>query len=500
MSRDDDDDQELSGTDRDGGFVDRDDDGRRDISLTDSDDDSGLASGNPDPGFAAFADDFDDPLADWPGPEPLAPEKPETPDTPDTPEVPDDASDAAALPVMEVIEDELPLAEPHSFSAAAAAPEFVDNDEAPAPPAGSGGADDRFDMDRADDRFDLDRADDRFDMPGDDDPLNDPFDNEPVDDFLNDLDPPEAEYEDEPALSAGFDIPDFPDPPEDPPAAPPENSDIPPAPSTGADDDAAPVRDAAPDPGFATAAATMHAAGDGEDRGRAPAGGGARELADAEDTRRLPIAMLAVVAVALVLLAVGGYGVVQQRSAMQEEIRDLQARLATAMTPQESAAIRERQQDLVARNDTLSAEVDTLRADNARLADVVAGLESAVAAEKARADEQQQAAAKATAAAAAAREQARTAAATPPGGTATRVAEGPWFVNFGSYAKESVAKDWAQRLDVADGRVEVQSASAGGRTVYRVRVVGLASQDAAERVATQLERTYQLPRLWVGTR
>jgi hypothetical protein len=44
--------------------------------------------------------------------------------------VPDDASDAAALPVMEVIEDELPLAEPHSFSAAAAAPEFVDNDEA----------------------------------------------------------------------------------------------------------------------------------------------------------------------------------------------------------------------------------------------------------------------------------------------------------------------------------------------------------------------------------
>jgi hypothetical protein len=79
MSRDDDDDQELSGTDRDGGFVDRDDDGRRDISLTDSDDDSGLASGNPDPGFAAFADDFDDPLADWPGPEPLAPEKPETP-------------------------------------------------------------------------------------------------------------------------------------------------------------------------------------------------------------------------------------------------------------------------------------------------------------------------------------------------------------------------------------------------------------------------------------
>ena len=71
-------------------------------------------------------------------------------------------------------------------------------------------------------------------------------------------------------------------------------------------------------------------------------------------------------------------------------------------------------------------------------------------------------------------------------------------MNFGSYAQKNVADRWAAEISVQDGRVVVQNATAAGKTLYRVRVVGLATQDRAERVATALERQYQLPRLWVG--
>ena len=42
------------------------------------------------------------------------------------------------------------------------------------------------------------------------------------------------------------------------------------------------------------------------------------------------------------------------------------------------------------------------------------------------------------------------------------------------------------RVDVSDGEVVVQSAASGARTVYRVRVIGLASRDDAERVRSRV--------------
>ena len=53
-------------------------------------------------------------------------------------------------------------------------------------------------------------------------------------------------------------------------------------------------------------------------------------------------------------------------------------------------------------------------------------------------------------------------------------------------------------LSVTSGAVVVQSTQAGGRTLHRVRVIGLASKEGAERVAGALEQEYDLPRLWVG--
>jgi cell division septation protein DedD len=228
--------------------------------------------------------------------------------------------------------------------------------------------------------------------------------------------------------------------------------------------------------------------------------------ADEEDSAsRFPIAMIAVVLLALVLLAIGGYGVVEQRKSMEAEIRELQARLATAMTPEESEAAREAQRQLTEQSDALNAEVQALEAENAELAARIAAMEREVAEKEDAAAEAEAAAeaarrtAEAEAARAAAAKQAAAAKAEAPTSTENSAAPGgEWFVNFGSYARRDIAESWAKRVKASAGSVVVQTATAGGRTLYRVRVVGLANRDAAERVATSLEREFDLPRLWVG--
>ncbi|MEP5321833.1 SPOR domain-containing protein, partial [Marinobacter alexandrii] len=73
-----------------------------------------------------------------------------------------------------------------------------------------------------------------------------------------------------------------------------------------------------------------------------------------------------------------------------------------------------------------------------------------------------------------------------------------WFVNFGSYSQRAKAQEWADRLKPGSGSVIVAAADSSGGSVYRVRIVGLASKADAQRVAAQLERTHGLSKLWVG--
>ena len=75
---------------------------------------------------------------------------------------------------------------------------------------------------------------------------------------------------------------------------------------------------------------------------------------------------------------------------------------------------------------------------------------------------------------------------------------GSWFVNFGSYSKRPTAEAWTGRLKPAAGDVVVTTGEKSGRTFYRVRVINLASEEEANRIARKLEQAYQLPRLWVG--
>jgi cell division septation protein DedD len=213
-----------------------------------------------------------------------------------------------------------------------------------------------------------------------------------------------------------------------------------------------------------------------------------------------PVGLIIVAVVALLLLGAGGYGVMQQRSATQEEIRQLQAALATAGSPQEAAAGRTALHEVEQRNAELQGSVDDLTLENRRLEDTVAGLESQLKA-------QQETIARQAAKAAVPKPAAPapvTAKSVTPQPTAPKpsppmaTADGNWFVNFGSYRRRAIAEKWLPVLKPAIGEVVVTRGTREGETFYRVRVIKLANKDDAMKVARQLEKEYELSKLWVG--
>ena len=60
-------------------------------------------------------------------------------------------------------------------------------------------------------------------------------------------------------------------------------------------------------------------------------------------------------------------------------------------------------------------------------------------------------------------------------------------------------ESWAKKLKPSAGNAVVAASSKDGKTFYRVRIVGLADRAAARKVAGQLESSYKLPPLWVGS-
>mgnify|MGYP001816427533 CR=1 FL=1 len=225
-----------------------------------------------------------------------------------------------------------------------------------------------------------------------------------------------------------------------------------------------------------------------------------------EDNGVWPLSLIAVAVVAVLLLAAGGYGVLQQRAAMQEEIRQLQADLATAVTPDQAAASREAARDLEQRNGELEARLDALILENRRLEETIAGLETRLEEQPAAA--QQPAAPASTAPATVSGAPAPAVKAAParttpaqekPAAATSATADAGWFVNFGSYSQQAMAESWAARLTPPAGKVVVTTGSKGGELFYRVRVIDLASREQAERTARKLEGDHGLSRLWVGS-
>jgi len=71
-------------------------------------------------------------------------------------------------------------------------------------------------------------------------------------------------------------------------------------------------------------------------------------------------------------------------------------------------------------------------------------------------------------------------------------------VNFGSYATRNMAVSWAARLRPGAGEVIILPTSSDGKTLYRLRVIGLADRDVAKGVARKLETELRVAELWVG--
>jgi len=210
---------------------------------------------------------------------------------------------------------------------------------------------------------------------------------------------------------------------------------------------------------------------------------------DGEDSNRgWPMGLVIVGLVALGLLIAGGYGVIQQRTAAEAEIRQLQARLATSASPAGVAASREALQEMEQRSLKDQATIEALTLDNRRLSDTTAGLEQQLKALQAAA----------TTPVPATATPAR-ATSTGPGAAASRAntASGDWFVNFSSYSQRSVADSWAKKLAPSSGKAVVLPVTRDGQTLYRVRVVGLTSRAEAQEVAGQLQAAHKLPELWV---
>jgi len=203
-----------------------------------------------------------------------------------------------------------------------------------------------------------------------------------------------------------------------------------------------------------------------------------------------PLSLVVVAIVALVLLAAGGYGVIQQRADTQEEIRQLQASLATAANPAEVAEMRDTLREMEQIQADSQATIDRLTLENRQLADTVAGLEDQLETQKA-----------------AATQAARTKPVAPappvakpkPAAAAPAAPTGKWFVNFSSYGQRSAAENWANKLKPSAGKAIVAPTSLDGKTLYRVRIVGLSDRAQAQKVASQLQAAYGLPPLWVGS-
>ena len=220
----------------------------------------------------------------------------------------------------------------------------------------------------------------------------------------------------------------------------------------------------------------------------------------------ISLGMIIVAVFALVLLGAGGYGVIEQRATMQEEIRQLQAKLATSAPPKDVTASRAAAAQASERNVQLQGQLDELLRENSNLQAIVSGLEKQLTAQQEALNKPAPAPKAAPRPAApqpatpqpAAPQPAATQPAAAPPSTSTAATSTGWFVNFSSYSKRTTADSWVKKLEPATGRVIVSTGQSGGKTVYRVRVVELPDRNTAESVARALEKEYGLPKLWIG--
>ncbi len=228
-------------------------------------------------------------------------------------------------------------------------------------------------------------------------------------------------------------------------------------------------------------------------------------------TQSWPLGLIAVAAVALMLLAAGGYGVIQERAEIKEELRQLRETLTTVASLEDTGASREALQTLQQSYDELTINAEALIRENRTLTSAVTALEVQLEASQALLpasnkviDPSVSAKTKRPASNSAdpvtPKSSAPVLATSQP--TAVKpsmtVSSGAWFVNVSSYSTRAAAEKWVTKVRPDAGKVIVSASTREGKTYYRVRVIGLANKSAAAQVARKLEAALGLDKLWVG--
>ena len=217
------------------------------------------------------------------------------------------------------------------------------------------------------------------------------------------------------------------------------------------------------------------------------------DLVDSEMVESRPLWPTAVGLIAIVLLAIGGWGLYEERSTLQARIVELEnsqakARASATIDPAalsaletDNAALKLQLEGLYRDYEVAMAEITALQAlaesaatadnsDNSDMTDY----------EEADADGSM----------------AEDASGAPEVSPAT---PGDWFVNIGAYSTPASAENWLARLESAGyNAVTQQVVIDDGRVLHRVRVVGFGSKAAAQTVAQALESEFGVTELWVG--
>jgi len=217
------------------------------------------------------------------------------------------------------------------------------------------------------------------------------------------------------------------------------------------------------------------------------------DLGDSDMAESRPLWPTAVGLIAIVLLAIGGWGLYEERSTLQARIVELEnsqakARASATIDPAalsaletDNAALKLQLEGLYRDYEVAMAEITALQAlaesaataddsDNSDMTDY----------EEADADGSM----------------AEGASGAPQVSPAT---PGDWFVNIGAYSTPASAENWLARLESAGyNAVTQQVVIDDGRVLHRVRVVGFGSKAAAQTVAQALESEFGVTELWVG--
>ena len=210
---------------------------------------------------------------------------------------------------------------------------------------------------------------------------------------------------------------------------------------------------------------------------------------------------------AVVLLIIGGWGAISERSTLQNRIVELEEEQAS---PQSLGSLDAGGEAVLeAENQALELQLATLQGDYSAANDTIESLQvelenaEKMAAQASRiATEPKPEALPAPQIAARPTTAESTTKATVNNTDAPRASanssQGLWFANVAAYSRRGTAENWAQKLQLEGYNAITQSVEIDGRTLYRVRAVGFDTKAAAKSAAAELEATYNLGALWIG--